>query len=163
MPGGAASVLGGEGVVACGAMGGGASSKKKGDEGKSSAKAMLARELAEDEQDSDDEEYELEKKALEAMEANQGLSEAMKQMGAGDLVFETFTQELRYGYTLRREEREQWVEQLDKESKERAEKERELEKLKQREVSESIRKHGQAIFHKRIAGWPAGGMHQYGY
>ncbi|CAJ1435614.1 unnamed protein product, partial [Effrenium voratum] len=126
---------------------------------KEEAKNMQA-DLMEGE-DSDDE-YQMEKDALRAMEAGgrDSLAAAYEAMAAKEIVYDTFADELRAGYSARLQVREAWLEEINQFHEEREAAAKNKNKLTG--TAKSLR-FGTAIAHKRIPGWPAGGMHEHGW
>mgnify|MGYP002803465049 CR=1 FL=1 len=132
---------------------------------KAEARSIKA-ELMEDEaEDSEDEEYQLEKNALRAMEAGgrTSVAAAYEAMAAKEVVYDTFTDELRAGYAARIHAREAWLEDIAKHVRDREERDRRILFDRQSGTAAKSLRFGTAIAHKRIPGWPAGGMHEHGW
>ncbi|CAK9009032.1 unnamed protein product [Durusdinium trenchii] len=121
--------------------------------------------MEEEVEDSDDEEYEMEKNALRAMEAGgrDSLAAAYEAMAAKEVVYDTFTDELRAGYAARITAREAWLESIEQHVRDREAKEHRLRTQRQTGGTARSLRFGTAIAHKRIPGWPAGGMHEHGW
>mmetsp|Transcript_17684 Transcript_17684/g.30945 ORF Transcript_17684/g.30945 Transcript_17684/m.30945 type:complete len:152 (+) Transcript_17684:74-529(+) len=140
---------------------------KKSKEDKEHKKRSL--DLEDEEMDEDDEEYMMEKKALEELdrmnrENGGNVAQSFKAMAGKDVHFENFTDELRVGYAVRGLERDAWIDQVQADMEEREEEERRRAAVVlQASVKKSIQENGMAVAHKRIPGWPAGGMHEHGW
>ncbi|CAE7198709.1 unnamed protein product [Symbiodinium microadriaticum] len=90
---------------------GGFVAKGKGGPGKDEGPKSLKADMMEDEaEDSEDEEHQMEKDALRAMEVGgrESLAAAYEAMAAKEVVYDTFSDELRAGYIARVQAREAW-------------------------------------------------------
>ncbi|OLQ03712.1 hypothetical protein AK812_SmicGene13300 [Symbiodinium microadriaticum] len=143
---------------------GGFVAKGKGGPGKDEGPKSLKADMMEDEaEDSEDEEHQMEKDALRAMEVGgrESLAAAYEAMAAKEVVYDTFSDELRAGYIARVQAREAWCEEVETSHEQREARDKALAQHAA-SVARSLR-FGTAITHKRIPGWPAGGMHEHGW
>ncbi|CAE7639670.1 unnamed protein product [Symbiodinium sp. CCMP2592] len=143
---------------------GGFVAKGKGGSGKDEGPKSLKADMMEDEaEDSEDEEHQMEKDALRAMEVGgrESLAAAYEAMAAKEVVYDTFSDELRAGYIARVQAREAWCEEVETSHEQREARDKALAQHAA-SVARSLR-FGTAITHKRIPGWPAGGMHEHGW
>ncbi|CAE7763043.1 unnamed protein product [Symbiodinium sp. CCMP2456] len=95
---------------------GGFVAKAKGGPGKDEGPNSLKADMMEDEaEDSEDEEHQMEKDALRAMEVGgrESLAAAYEAMAAKEVVYDTFSDELRAGYLARVQAREAWCEEVE--------------------------------------------------
>ncbi|CAL1131141.1 unnamed protein product [Cladocopium goreaui] len=132
---------------------------------KAEARSIKAELMEEEAEDSDDEEYQMEKNALRAMEAGgrTSVAAAYEAMAAKEVVYDTFSDELRAGYAARIQARQAWLEDIEQHVRNREEKERRILFDRQSATAAKSLRFGTAISHKRIPGWPAGGMHEHGW
>eukprot|EP00440_Ansanella_granifera_P017590 gb/GFBE01019107.1/.p1 GENE.gb/GFBE01019107.1/~~gb/GFBE01019107.1/.p1 ORF type:complete len:150 (+),score=36.79 gb/GFBE01019107.1/:1-450(+) len=149
-------------------MGGGVAKSGKSEKGdeKGGHKSSLLEDPDGDASDSEDEEYQMEKAALAAMKQDSTTAAASyQQMHMQEIVYTNFSDQLRAGYATRVAERNKWVDELEAESERKQEEE---ERMKATVLVAPIFekptiKNGVATAHKRIPGWPAGGMHEHGW
>mmetsp|Transcript_23543 Transcript_23543/g.33112 ORF Transcript_23543/g.33112 Transcript_23543/m.33112 type:complete len:139 (+) Transcript_23543:37-453(+) len=134
---------------------GGFVAKGKGGSGKDEGPKSLKADMMEDEAEDSEDEEQMEKDALRAMEVGgrESLAAAYEAMAAKEVVYDTFSDELRAGYIARVQAREAWCEEVETSHEQREARDKALAQHAASVARSQIRNGHHPQADSRMAGW----------